>query len=213
MSAPSGNSPERRPAPTPIRLFQVWESADQRVPFPSLISLIARPGRDQPALRLEHLHHVAFVYRVTDSWVADLEFADGAFGTAALRAQSYSFRLTPIPGRFGLMPPSDAEQLLELHLERKTPKFWSDFLFELSPSLKPDAKTRSEGGALDRYRKLPWHSLRLEQPFGAGFGEPFYKFRKRDSRYEFWVGARTGDVRDELAPDNFPSLPPPTTSP
>jgi len=194
------------PPPSPIRLFQVWESADQRVPFASLYSLVACAGPGEPALKLEHLHHCAFVYRVTDSWVADLAFADGSFGPATLRAQPYGFKVVGIPGRYGLMPPGEAGQLLELYLGRKERKFWSDFLFELAPELKIDARVRADF-FLDHYRQVPWHSLRLEQPFGAGFGEPFYKFRKRGSRYEFWVGARTGNIRDELAPDRFPSVP------
>lgn len=201
---PSASRP-RRPEPRAVRLFHLWENADQLVPFPGLYQIAAQPGGGE-ALRLDQLNRCTFVYRVTNNFIAELTFADGSFGPATLHARAFGFRFTSIPGHFGLMPPEDAEHLLELHLERKERKFWNDFFFPIDPALAAASPSRAESW-LEHYRRLPWHSLRLEQPFGAGFGEPFYKFRKLASRHEFWVGARTGGIREELALD-APAPPP-----
>jgi len=59
----------------------------------------------------------------------------------------------------------------------------------------PDEKG---SGIVKNFRRAPWHSLRLEQPFSAGVIEPIYKFRKAAGQAEFWVGARSGQVRLEF---------------
>jgi hypothetical protein len=194
-------------ASRPIRLFQIWENADQRVPFPSLYSLLVQPGSGEPALELDRLARCSFCYRVTDGFVATLEFSSGVFGPATLQRQTYSYKLVPISGRFGLLPPDEAEQLLERYLEGKAPVFWNEFLAEAAPGIAIDPGATGDV-FVRHFRQLSWQSLRLAQPFGAGIGEPFYQFRKRDSRIEFWVGARTGDIHDELVrPDAVISAP------
>jgi hypothetical protein len=176
-------------------LFSLWQQADQHVPFPFLYRLTAQSTGSQAALNLSDLGRIDFVYRITNDFVAHLRLEHGEISPAILYHESYSFQLMPIQGHQGLMPPEEAQKILEAHLGAQPHSFWDAFLSELEP--EPEATAEP----LERFRHTAWHSLRLEQPFGAGVIEPFYKFRKAGSHCEFWIGSRTGIARIEHVHD------------
>lgn len=200
-----------RPAPHPPAqrslLFNLWEQADQLVPFPFLYFWLARPHPGRPAAKLHHLCHLDYIYGITGNFIAHLSCKDGAFSRAIIHRESFGFRLMPFQGRQELITPEAAERAIERYPLLQQLEFWEIFYEETG--LGGDKVVELEIELLfERYRQLPWHSLRLERPLRAGAMEPIYRFRKAGTRCEFIVGARTGRVRHEHVPDPPPPQPP-----
>lgn len=191
-------------------LFGQWALADQHVPYPFLFFWLARPPGDQPAAKLHHLSHIDFIYSITGDFIAHLASKNGVFSRAVIHGEAFGYRLLPIQGQRGLMTPEAAERAIESYPLLRQLEFWEQFYYETGLGLEKVIELEIDH-LFERYRQLPWHSLRLERPLRAGVLEPLYRFRKANSRCEFVVGAMTGTVRHEFVPD--PSSPVSAASP
>jgi len=106
MKTPSDSAWDR-PPPSSF-LFRAWLEANQRVPFPSVYRIDALPKSGPTAASLDKLNRLEFVYRITNSFVADLTHLDGKIPPVTLRPESFAFRLMPIQGQEDLITPEDA---------------------------------------------------------------------------------------------------------
>lgn len=197
------NLPPLRPAPGhPHRpeehreesyFFRMWDNADHHVPYPYIYWWRARPREGRKSHKLESLRCWEFRYRITNEFSVRLTGEDQHLEPGTLLRENYSYRLMPVPGRYGLLTPEAANEVLERHLHGQTLRFWEFFIREIE-GRHAELKFAKR---VEHFRRLPWGSLRFDQPFVAGVVEPFYKFHKAGSRCEFWVGARSGRVRHE----------------
>lgn len=211
LPPPHGRPHPHRPSSP---LFDLWEAADQCVPFNFLLFWVARPPEKKATATLAELTHVDFVYSVTADFVALLGCRHNAFTPVVLERaprRSGEFNFMPIMARRDLrLTPDQAEERIETYLLRQDLRFWEQFFLEtglgLDEVLKLEIKLLCA-----RYRQLPWHSVRLEWPRRAGTMEPIYKFRRHHCRCEFWVGAQSGEVEHHHVRD--PITPPPVVHP
>ena len=198
MNPPSRQQRENRRSdeqPEESYFFRMWANADQHVPYPYVYWWHARPREGRRSHKLDSLRCWEFRYRITNEFAVHLAGEDTRLQPGVLLRENYGYRLMPVPGRFGLLTPEAANEVLERHLEGQTRRFWEYFIREIEgqhTAVNPEK-------CIPHFRKLEWGSLRFEQPFAAGIVEPFYKFHKAGSRCEFWVGARSGRVRHEPA--------------
>ena len=204
-----GSSPARN------HLLAQWEAADQCVPFPFLLYWVARPPAGRAESTLSRLTHMDFVYGTTTDFIVLLSSREGVFTPAIVERaprNNSEFKFIPLMGLQQIrLTPDQAELAIEAHLRHQDHAFWEWFLVQ-SDETVPHAPKREVERLLARYRQLPWHSVKLEHPRSAGITEPSYRFRRAHARYEFQVGARTGqvirhDIREPIAPPPF--VPPP----
>jgi hypothetical protein len=195
-------------------ILDIWEAADQCVPFNFLLFWVARPPPKVTTATLADLTYVDFVYSVTADFVAVLGCRHNAFTTIILERaprRSGEFNFMPIMARRDLrLTPEQAEERIEIYLLRQTLRFWEEFFLETGQGHGKVVKLEREL-LCTRYRQLPWHSVRLEWPRRAGTMEPIYKFRRYHCRCEFWVGAQSGEVEHHHVRD--PITPPPVINP
>lgn len=210
----SGHRPhEPRPPHRPASpLFRLWEQADELVPYPFLYCWLARPHAGKSAATLRHLCHVDFIYGITGNFIIHLTARDGAFGQGIVARQSLGYRLMPIQGRQNLMTPEAAERAIERWPLLQDLEFWIEF-YAVTGDGADEIRALECEILLQRYRALPWLSLRLERPLRAGQYEPFYRFRKAGTTCEFWVGAMSGTVRHEHVREPVAPPPPPFEMP
>jgi len=187
-------------------LFGQWALADQHVPYPFLFFWLARPPAGQPAAKLHHLSHIDFIYSITGDFIAHLTSKGGVSSRAVIHREAFGYRFLPIQGQRGLITPEAAERAIESYPLLRQLEFWEQFYYETGLGAEKVIELELDY-LFERYRQLPWHSLRLERPLRAGVLEPIYRFRKADSRCEFVVGATTGTVRHEFVADPAPPAP------
>lgn len=193
------NAPPPAPAPGPSidPLFRDWQNALPQVPTHLLYRIEARSRPNRSAATLQELTRVEFVFRVANAFVADVAFHEAKLmPPVTLRREPLAFRFTTLSGPEGLISTAEAAAHLEAFLIRQPPEVCATLARDLEQSPAADG-----ADLVERFRRVAWRSLRLDQPFAAGVMEPTYTLRKVPGRVRFLIGARTGTAKWELDSD------------